>query len=257
MENDLIFDIGMHAGKDTEYYLQKGFRVVAVEANPSLIEAATKRFSGAINAGRLTLVPNAIAATKGEVKFFINQSNSAWSSIMQPWAVRGKGFEEIVVSSITPPDLFAKFGSPYYLKIDIEGADKLVVRALKQLPTKPRYVSFEGGNEQDIRFLHLLGYRYFNVVAQRQVPNVRLPNPAKEGQFIDFKFEIGSSGPFGLELMSPWTTMEDAIIQRANIQRQRKEINERFPNSPSKRQEAMKKIGWFDLHAALSIQSCD
>jgi len=31
---DLIFDIGAHIGADTAFYLQKGFKVVAVEAYP-------------------------------------------------------------------------------------------------------------------------------------------------------------------------------------------------------------------------------
>ena len=34
---NLIFDIGMHIGQDTEFYLKKGFCVVAVEANPKLV----------------------------------------------------------------------------------------------------------------------------------------------------------------------------------------------------------------------------
>jgi hypothetical protein len=29
---DLIFDVGFHRGEDTDFYLKKGFRVVAVEA---------------------------------------------------------------------------------------------------------------------------------------------------------------------------------------------------------------------------------
>ena len=32
----LIFDIGMNNGNDTDFYLAKGFHVVAVEANPFL-----------------------------------------------------------------------------------------------------------------------------------------------------------------------------------------------------------------------------
>ena len=30
---DLIYDVGMHRGEDTAFYLRKGFRVVAVEAD--------------------------------------------------------------------------------------------------------------------------------------------------------------------------------------------------------------------------------
>lgn len=33
---DLIFDIGANNGDDTAFYLKKGFRVVAIEADPAL-----------------------------------------------------------------------------------------------------------------------------------------------------------------------------------------------------------------------------
>jgi hypothetical protein len=36
MQDLLVFDIGCHRGEDSDFYLQKGFRIVAVEANPAL-----------------------------------------------------------------------------------------------------------------------------------------------------------------------------------------------------------------------------
>ena len=40
MDANLIFDLGMHRGEDTELYLKKGFRVVAVDADAELCEQA-------------------------------------------------------------------------------------------------------------------------------------------------------------------------------------------------------------------------
>jgi hypothetical protein len=45
MTADLLYDVGMNNGDDTAYYLYKGFRVVAVEADPVLVEAARERFA--------------------------------------------------------------------------------------------------------------------------------------------------------------------------------------------------------------------
>jgi spermidine synthase len=42
---NLIYDIGMHDGSDSEFYLRKGYRVVAVEANPKLVEACRERLA--------------------------------------------------------------------------------------------------------------------------------------------------------------------------------------------------------------------
>ena len=44
----LIFDIGFNNGDDTAHYLTRGFEVLAVEANPELVEAGRKRFADAI-----------------------------------------------------------------------------------------------------------------------------------------------------------------------------------------------------------------
>ena len=52
----LIFDIGMHVGQDTAFYLAKGFRVIAVEANPLLVRDAEKHFKNQIETGQLTIL---------------------------------------------------------------------------------------------------------------------------------------------------------------------------------------------------------
>jgi len=36
----LIYDIGMYDGSDTRYYLNEGFRVLAIEENPVLVKRA-------------------------------------------------------------------------------------------------------------------------------------------------------------------------------------------------------------------------
>lgn len=51
LKPDLIFDLGMHHGHDSEYYLKKGFRVVAVEANPLLARKASEWLADWIRAG--------------------------------------------------------------------------------------------------------------------------------------------------------------------------------------------------------------
>src|SRR5262245_43578507 len=53
---DLIYDVGMEDGTDTGFYLKKGFRVVAVEADPELASRARERFSDEIAAGRLVVL---------------------------------------------------------------------------------------------------------------------------------------------------------------------------------------------------------
>jgi len=40
--HDLIYDVGLHKGEDAEFYLRKGFRVVAFEADSDLVDFAGK-----------------------------------------------------------------------------------------------------------------------------------------------------------------------------------------------------------------------
>jgi FkbM family methyltransferase len=44
MNPKLIYDVGMHNGDDTAYYLRRGFRVIAIEPNPALVATAAERF---------------------------------------------------------------------------------------------------------------------------------------------------------------------------------------------------------------------
>jgi hypothetical protein len=54
--DDLIYDVGLHKGEDAEFYLRKGFRVVAFEADPDLIAFCKGRLKEFIDQGQLTIV---------------------------------------------------------------------------------------------------------------------------------------------------------------------------------------------------------
>jgi hypothetical protein len=64
-QKKLIFDVGIHKGEDTDYYLEKGFSVIGFDANPALITHCKKRFSKQIQEGRLILVEGAITEWYG------------------------------------------------------------------------------------------------------------------------------------------------------------------------------------------------
>src|SRR5262249_48378305 len=123
MDEGLVFDIGFHNGNDTAHYLARGFRVVAVEANPALVAAGEARFADAIESGRLTLLGVGISREPGEQDFFVNQGNSEWSSFLPSFGQRGTSFTTIRVPTATFASLMAAHGVPFYAKIDVEGAD--------------------------------------------------------------------------------------------------------------------------------------
>ena len=73
MDRKLIYDLGLHTGEDTEYYLKKGFKVVAIDANPVMVKQAQKKFHSEVSSGQLTLLNVGIAESAGRVPFYVHR----------------------------------------------------------------------------------------------------------------------------------------------------------------------------------------
>jgi FkbM family methyltransferase len=203
----LIFDLGMNNGDDTAFYLDRGFHVVALEANPNLCDSARGRFATAIGEGRLTIVNAAVSDEAGETTFYLNLDNDHWSSLDLAWAGRDASrCQEIRVPSVTLMGLFGEFGVPNYLKIDVEGADQSVLEQLSGARELPQYVSVEDCRF-GLRFVETLasrGYDSFKLVDQSTV--CQMTNPAT-GKV----FPVGSSGPFGSDLPGEWLSHAEMV----------------------------------------------
>ena len=82
LQSDLIFDVGLHKGEDTAFYLKKGFRVIAFEADPELVEYCNQKFADEIRNEQLVIVSGAILPHNDagklpqSVKFYKNTKNS-------------------------------------------------------------------------------------------------------------------------------------------------------------------------------------
>ncbi len=237
---NLIFDVGMHIGQDTEFYLKKGFDVVAIEANPVLVKQAQEKFATYINRGQLKILEIGIADVDGELPFYVNETYSEWSSLTK-WFENheyAKKFHEIKVKCTTIDKVIEEFGVPYYLKVDIEASDTHVINRLHLLKAKPKYVSVENGYRTMLDGLQTAGYDKFKFINQAKVTEMKCPFPPLEGTFVDQQFISGASGPFGEETVGEWKDY-DAIALEINAYWNKPDLN---PVND----------GWFDLHAKLS-----
>ena len=235
---DLVYDVGMHNGSDTDFYLKKGFRVVAVEANPLLAARNARRFADWIDIGRLVIVNMGISNVAGRMTFHVNDERTEWSSFNPQIASRGFATREITIMATPLETLFQTFGTPHYLKIDIEGMDAVAVEAACALSPPPFFISFENGNVRSFEKLVAAGYTRFKMVPQSSVKELKLPEPAREGLSVDHTFLYGSSGPFGEETPGEWVDadtmgafLKDHFQARANLKEEDYE--------------------WWDMHAAL------
>jgi len=258
----LIFDIGMHIGRDTEFYLRKGFKVVAVEANPVLAKQSNERFSSEIASGQLTIVNKALVEDQTDsVEFYVNDEKNDWGTLLPDWnRSLNKAFRRITVPTIRLPDLIAAHGVPYFMKIDIEGADVMCVRSLMHQRESPSYVSVELMTPNNLAnqrvecleilvYLRAMGYTKFQISDQSRLKMVRCPNPPLEGNYVDFAFDGHSSGLFGKELQTQTYTVDEVAEKYLAYFYAR---TRRFPFSlfsagPS--EAPFHRKGWFDLHA--------
>ncbi len=262
MQDSLIFDVGCHSGQDSDFYLKKGFRVVAVEANPTLCAALRQRFAAEIEQGRFTLVEKAISEQDGEVEFFINEKATIWGTIRSSWVERnaalGLEFKAIRVPSVRFGSLLKQFGVPYYLKIDIEGADLLCLQELLPWSDRPAYLSIEIEHRsllrEEMRLLTELGYSRFQIVEQGLVPKQTPPRPPAEGRDIEYQFELGASGLFGRELPGPWLTGRGLLFEYYQLLAKNRlfGLSKRIPIA--RRLTSGYTPTWYDLHAARSVR---
>lgn len=200
--SDLIYDVGLFDGEDTAYYLFRGYNVVAIDANPLMVERARLRFSKEIEAKRLTLVNAGISESEGTATFWISDSPE-WSSFDKAIASRGgTAHRAVPVPTVPFLQLLAEHGIPHYLKIDIEGNDRLCVEALRGREL-PRYISMEAeclgdskvlGGEQaagSLKLLREIGYRRFKLVNQ----NGWIPaGPNRAAYFVRHLFQSAARG---------------------------------------------------------------
>jgi FkbM family methyltransferase len=266
----MIMDVGMHLGMDTQFYLDKGFRVVAVEAHPQFVVDNRMKFEQYIKNGLLEIVPVAIAEKDGVVPFYLFPQKGDWGTLDAGYAqrniARGTAYEIVEVPSVTFDSILQRYGMPYYLKIDIEGSDILCVKSLHQFKERPRYVSFEAelvGFEstfEGLAHLYVLGYRKFKIVNQIINYKQLCPNPPREGKYTGTVFTDMMSGPFGEEAPGEWETIEKTFEKyRGILKAQRLFCPEgRYPRlwSAFNRISGIlgrEPLGWYDIHAMFSL----
>ena len=261
--DNLIFDVGMHRAEDTRLFLAKGFDVVAVEAMPDLAQRAAKELREHVESGQLVIENVAIAEVAGQVPFYVNRA-SQWGTIRPEWAQRNERLGSPSTASLTVTalpfrDLLERHGVPYYLKIDIEGADLLCLEALDPADP-PTHVSIESEKGSWAALVHEfdvlegLEYHQFKVVAQHKVPRQQPPSPAREGHYVPWTFHFGATGLFGEEAPGRWLSRRQALAKyRLIFARYKLYGDDGLLSSGGALRAASQRLGgiagWFDTHA--------
>lgn len=246
IQNNLIFDLGFHNGDDTDFYLKKWFNVIALEANPYLVKEGMKKFQKYIVEKKLVLINKMVSDKVGMQNFYIHPTKSDWSSCDLNMAESDGSKSKIVsVEAVSLLDLCKEFGTPQYVKIDIEGCEIMVAKQLFYLENKPQYVSFETSKRTYagiFSWLYVAGYKKFQLVNQLNNLNRKPEETQKlvEGKKIEYQFTKYSSGFFGNDLPSnKWLSYEEALLRYLKYKELKIIDNQELA------------LGWLDVHASL------
>jgi FkbM family methyltransferase len=250
---ELVFDVGMHNGQDSMYYLKSGYRVVGVEANPMLCKYVSSIGVDYVDKGDLIVENVGISnVSGGSLRFYLNESRSEWSSFdYNASHKKNSRVQEIDVFTRTLEDLIIEYGMPYYLKVDIEAYDSVCLESLFKFQERPRFVSCEANSSENLKILFDLGYRNFKLINQswfhrsmdldlerkRFFPliSILINIIRKRLSFLGLeKYPVGSSGPFGDDAYGPWINFEEAKVQLESFYTEDGPINGQ---------------SWFDIHA--------
>jgi len=273
VDRPMVFDIGLNNGDDAAYYLNLGFRVVGIEANPLLAAQCTRRFENEIRQGRMKVVNAGVLNEPGEFTFYRNLTDHGWSSFRPDCGKKGGKWDELIIRCVTTQQLIAEHGKPFFMKVDIEGADFQTLHSLTT-DSAPAYVSLELNYADPIvERLIDLGYSDFKFVngeTYRPTPPIfdhqpgwrllrklgrvapfvrsgisRLPERLRPNSEYDppgkyspdgYPFGLHSSGPFGERAAGSWLSPAAAVRRWSGLK-------EKY------RKDGKTNQIWWDVHA--------
>lgn len=169
--DDLCFDVGAHLGDRVSSWLGIGASVVAFEPQPKFSKYLSKKFE---NNPDFHLENIGLSGSVGNMNFNVCNRYPTLSSLQgKEWEsqlnensslnIKFDATHEIEVSTLD--EMIGKYGIPQFIKIDVEGHEKEVLKGLSQ---KVDCLSFEflSFNKEELKvcldMCESLGYSKFN-----------------------------------------------------------------------------------------------
>ena len=134
---ELVFDVGANIGTRTKIFLKMGTEVIAFEPQKECVNIL-KSFFGKNK--QLTIVQQVLGSTVGSAELMISNANTI-SSLSPDWikAVKSSGrFPDqlwegkMTVPMTTLDQMIERYGTPAFIKIDVEGFEHEVISGLSQ-----------------------------------------------------------------------------------------------------------------------------
>jgi FkbM family methyltransferase len=165
----LIFDIGANIGRYALSNYQPSDNIICVEASPSTFRTLCNNTN---NHNNIKCINFAVTNSSEDYVTFYDSPINTISTLDKAWLsdtssrFYGTHYNEILVPTISIDRLIETYGIPDILKIDVEGAENIVIKSLSK---KCNILCFEWATEWNaktfecIDHLHMLGYDKFHI----------------------------------------------------------------------------------------------
>ena len=159
-EGDVLVDIGANAGIYTDYFNKAtngAGKIYCVELHPTTFNELTQRFG---NNPNILVKNNAVCDKNEEIEFFLGKDSFTNNIIghdmnFKPNKTGGK------IQGITVDELLKDEKHIKLIKVDVEGAENLVLRGMKETIKKVDYIFIECHlNEDWVEIRDLLLNKY-------------------------------------------------------------------------------------------------
>jgi FkbM family methyltransferase len=136
---DLVFDIGAHVGDRVGSFRRLGARVIAVEPQPLCSRAIGEIYAGDED---VVLIEAVCGASEEPVTLYINSRNPTVSTASKDFVAAADGAggwhqevwdTQVRVPSVTLDGLIETYGTPAFVKIDVEGYEDVVLGGLSRV----------------------------------------------------------------------------------------------------------------------------
>jgi FkbM family methyltransferase len=210
----VVYDVGLHNGDDSDYYLTKGFRVVGIEADVSQCDGCRRRFARQIATGDMTVLNVGVGSEEGVAEFFVHRDKPALSTFVAPERARDEWLSRnVTVRRLS--SIVREYGEAYFIKIDVERYDHIVLLDLLTHGLRPKFVSAESHVIDVFCALVCMGYERFKIVDGARVAELfgnHAIETLVEGR-VKHRFSGQSSGPFGEDLPGQWIGKDGCLEQ--------------------------------------------
>lgn len=210
-EGDLVFDLGAHLGNRTKAFAELGARVVAVEPQPRFAALLRREFR---SNETVVIDDRAVGNANETVSLYLCPTNPTIASTSVDWVAKTKTLprwnrfhfsETLEVQQVTLDTLVERYGTPRFVKIDVEGREADVLAGLS-VPLAALSFEFLPA-DRDVAFHSVLrlerlaadhGGRYeYNFSLGEELRLVMPDRWWSAGELQEYLDEIPKDGPSG------------------------------------------------------------